>query len=110
MKVFKCVFPRCDFTTGNQILFNRHKHKNIKVPIKIRKFNEFVHILWGGGPQICSRQPRKLILVRAACVCCHGTKCSLLKALFLFLSFGPGHFSPRRGYHRVLKFCIGFKL
>jgi hypothetical protein len=39
------------------------------------------------------------------CVRYHGTKCPLLMALFLFLSFSPpGYFSPRRGYRRVPKF------
>ena len=52
------------------------------------------------------RRQRKLI--QAACVRCHRTKCPLLTALFLFfLSFSPGYFSPRRGYHRVSK-CMGF--
>ena len=36
-------------------------------------------------------------------------KCPLLTALFFSLSLfsPPGYFSPRRGYHRVLKFCMG---
>jgi hypothetical protein len=42
----------------------------------------------------------------SSCVRYHGTKCPLLMALFLFLSFSPpGYFSPRRGYRRVPKFC-----
>ena len=50
------------------------------------------------------------ILAQAACVRCHGTKCPLLMALFsFFLSLSPlGYFSPRRSYHRVLKFAWGF--
>jgi hypothetical protein len=40
----------------------------------------------------------------SGCVRYHGTKCPLLMALFLFLSFSPpGYFSPRRGYRRVPK-------
>ena len=55
----------------------------------------------------------ELLLVRAACMRCHGTKCPLLKAVFfsslsLFLFSAWVYFSPRRGYRRVLKFCIGF--
>ena len=47
----------------------------------------------------------------SGCVHCHRTKSPLLTALFLFLSssfFPPGYFSPRRGNHRVPKFCMGF--
>jgi hypothetical protein len=51
-----------------------------------------------------------VILVRAACVRCHGAKCPLLTAFFPLLNFFCFvYFSPRRGYHRVPKFCIGFK-
>jgi hypothetical protein len=39
----------------------------------------------------------KWILVRAACVRCHRTKCLLLTAFFLFLSASL-NFSPRSGY------------
>jgi hypothetical protein len=50
------------------------------------------------------------ILVRAACMCCHWTKCPLLTVWFLLLlSFRQGYFSPRRVYRRVLKFCMGFQ-
>ena len=38
-----------------------------------------------------------LLLVRAACVRCHGTKCPLFFLSFS-LSFCFGYFSPRRGY------------
>ena len=37
------------------------------------------------------------VLVRAACVRCHGTKCPLLTAFFLSLLFSYTYFSPRRG-------------
>ena len=46
-------------------------------------------------------------LARAACMRCHGTKCSLLTA-FLFSSLSHIYFSPRRGYRRVLQFCMEF--
>ena len=49
-----------------------------------------------------------LSLVRAACVRFHGTKWPLLTAFFLFSL--PGYFSPRGGYRRVKKFCMGSKL
>ena len=39
MSVFKCDFPNCSFTSGNQILFNRHVHKQKKVPNK--RINSF---------------------------------------------------------------------
>ena len=44
--------------------------------------------------------------LRAACVRCHETKCPLLMAFFS-LSLLPGYFSTRRGYRRVMKFCMG---
>ena len=48
-------------------------------------------------------------LVRVVACAVTETKCPLLTALFLFLSFfSPGYFSPRRGYRRVPKFCMGF--
>ena len=47
------------------------------------------------------------LLVRAACVRCHGTKCTLLTAFFFSL-FPRTYLSPRRGYRRVLEFCGGF--
>ena len=47
-------------------------------------------------------------LVRSACMRCHGTKCLLLTEFFLLLSLCLTYFSPRRGYHMVLKFCMGF--
>jgi hypothetical protein len=43
-------------------------------------------------------------LVQAACMRFHGTKCPLLTAFFSLLL---GYFSPRSGYHWVLKFVIG---
>ena len=46
-------------------------------------------------------------LVQAACMRCHRTKCLLLSAFFLvffFISFRSTYFSFRRGYLRVLKF------
>ena len=46
----------------------------------------------------------KLVQVVACAVTV--TKCPLLTALFFFSP--PGYFSPRRGYRRVLKFCMGF--
>jgi hypothetical protein len=50
-------------------------------------------------------------LAGAACVRCHGTKCPLLTAFFLFLcSSTCTYFSPRMGYRMVPKFCMGFKL
>ena len=36
---------------------------------------------------------------------CHGTKCPLLMAFFLFLSFRRRYFSPKKSYRRVLKFA-----
>ena len=46
----------------------------------------------------------------SGCMRCNGTKCPLLTALFSILSLfsPPGYFSPRRGYRRVPKFCMGF--
>ena len=41
------------------------------------------------------------------CMRCHGTKCPLLTAVSFFF-FLPGYFSPRRGYRRVPKVCMGF--
>ena len=38
MSVFKCVYPGCSFTSGNQILFNRHVHKPKKVPSIMIRF------------------------------------------------------------------------
>ena len=55
-------------------------------------------------------QPHAVKLVRAACVRCHGTKCPLLTALFLFLFSPTLTFLPEGGYHRVPKFCTGFKV
>ena len=50
-----------------------------------------------------------LLLVRAACVRCHATKCPLLTAFFsLSLFFRGCYFSPRRSYRRVPKFSMGF--
>ena len=50
-------------------------------------------------------------LVWAACTRCHGTKCPLLTAFFLFSLFPRlGYFSPRRSYRRVSKFCMGLRL
>ena len=37
----------------------------------------------------------------------HGSKCPLLMAFFSLSFFCLGYFSPRRGYCRVLKFCMG---
>ena len=49
------------------------------------------------------------ILAQAASVCCNGTKCPLSTACFSFsLSLCSRHFSPRRSYRRVPKFCMGF--
>ena len=47
-------------------------------------------------------------LVLEACVGCHGTKCPLLTAFSLSLSFSRRYFSPRRSNHGVPKFCMGF--
>ena len=55
-----------------------------------------------------------LILVRVVACAVTETKCPLLTALFSLLSLSllslspPGYFSPRRGYRRVPKFCMGF--
>ena len=53
-------------------------------------------------------------LVLAASVRYHGTNCPLLTVFFSFsfflssLFFCLGYISPRMGYRRVLKFCVGF--
>ena len=52
---------------------------------------------------------RKSTVGPSGCMRYHGTKCTLLTALFLFLSFSPpGYFSSGGGYPRVLKLCMGF--
>ena len=55
-----------------------------------------------------------VLLVRAGCVRCHGTKCPLLTVFFslsFFLSFfSYTYFSPRRGNSRVPKFYVGFSV
>ena len=54
------------------------------------------------------------ILVRVVACAVTETKCPLLMAFFSLLSSlslslsPPGYFSPRRGYRRVPKFCMGF--
>ena len=47
-----------------------------------------------------------LKLAQAACVRCNGTKCPLLTAISSS-SLWESYFSPRRGYCRVPKFCMG---
>ena len=51
-------------------------------------------------------------LVRVVVCAVTETKCPLLTALFSLFSLlslsPPGYFSPRRGYRRVPKFCMGF--
>ena len=34
----------------------------------------------------------------------------IMDSVFSLSLFVPGYFSPRRGYSRVLKFCVGFKV
>ena len=64
-----------------------------------------------GGPRASPVTPISFfILARAACARCHITKCPILTAFFFSLSLSRSYFSPRRGYHRVPKFCMGFKV
>jgi hypothetical protein len=49
------------------------------------------------------------ILVQVACVSCHGTK-SPLFTFFSSSSLCFTYFSPRRGYRRVTKYCIGSQI
>ena len=48
-------------------------------------------------------------LVRAACVRCHGTRCPLLTALFLFLSSEVVTFLPEGVSVGLPNFAWGFK-
>ena len=44
----------------------------------------------------------------SGCVCCHGNKVSTINGVIFSSLSPPGYFSPRRGYRRVPKFCMGF--
>ena len=71
---------------------------HVEVPTVLKNKNKFYFYQW----------LKKLI--RAACLRCHETKCTLLTAFFFsfFLFLCYTYFSPRRGYRRVPKFCMGF--
>jgi hypothetical protein len=89
--------PKTWFGPKENTKLSLHTHQPLLPPHKL--FYQFQRT-WEAQSQ----------LVRAACVHCHGTKCPLLTA-FLSLSFFffcITYFSPRRGYRRVLKCCMGF--
>ena len=58
----------------------------------------------GGGIYKVAVRP-VLVLVRAACVCCPGTKCPLLTAFFSLSLLSPTLNFSKKGYRRVPKFC-----
>jgi hypothetical protein len=48
---------------------------------------------------------------RSACAAlwhCRNNVVSTINSVFSSSFSTPGYFSPRRGYHRIMKFCIGF--
>ena len=70
------------------------------------------HIIHMFSPSLFSLS-LSFFLTPSGCMRCHGNKVSTINGVFFLSSLSlslspPGYFSPRRGYRRVPKFCMGF--
>jgi hypothetical protein len=68
IQVFKCSYPGCKFWSGSQILFDRHKHDTLKVPLrcslqcKIRYVCKFYIFVIHNLQQFCLQNTTSIFL------------------------------------------------